>query len=205
MKKLKVLFCISILWFSASVLHPVPVDAELGSPSTGNWETVFEQAFSLNSFDQWQNFISENYIQMRTLWEEKMDAEISSIVSSVTESDVVHSTDVYRDYILKYLQAQKDSLLRDWETDSEQQISEERNMFLGKLSGDYVSRSDASIPGTGQDYFSQLQIWGTNFQDTLNLGLSEFQNGLAKIEQSYSELLEKLQKTDEEIAENEYK
>ncbi|MDX1957072.1 MAG: TIGR04388 family protein, partial [Leptospiraceae bacterium] len=173
--------------------EPIVPDEIQSNPSY-SWDDFFQTANQLRNLETWNIAVEEQFYYLRSNWEKNLDQEISLLLSQIQTSDVVHSTDIYIDYVARYLESQKQEILASWETESNSRIWLERAEFVSKLESENIHSSENKR--TAEEILNQAEVWSQRLNQIVSRGQTDFQNTLTNLDASFDELMNELSETD---------
>ncbi|MCR1795648.1 TIGR04388 family protein, partial [Leptospira sp. id769339] len=180
-----------------------PTELDLSSYQSDSWNSLFETAWSLSDINSWNDYINGQFTAYKADWEAQADIQFANILSQVTQTDGIVGNAAYVDYVTKYLELQKQEAERNWETQAESNIQQERTYFLASLQGRQVSELGVTLPSeTRSQIEQQIQSWNQQFSDTLQVGLYEYQTALQSLQTMFQGMQNSITQTDAEFQAN---
>ncbi|TGK41267.1 TIGR04388 family protein [Leptospira andrefontaineae] len=180
-----------------------PTELDLSSYQADSWNTLFETAWSLSDINSWNDYINGQYSSFKADWEAQADLQFSNILSQVTQTDGVVGNAAYIDYVSKYLELQRQEAEKNWETQAESNIQQERTFFLTSLQGRQINNLGENLPSeTRSQIEQQVQNWNKQFNDTLQIGLYEYQTALQSLQTMFQGMQNSITQTDSEFQAN---
>ncbi|MEM7179437.1 MAG: hypothetical protein AAF518_00875, partial [Spirochaetota bacterium] len=95
---------------------------------------TFNKADDLYSTESWDEDVQEAFRKRQITWERAIGMQMERQIEGVKNSDRIHMTSVYQDYLRRALETQKDELYQTNRFLSDVDINSERNLFVDKLS-----------------------------------------------------------------------
>ncbi|TGM88245.1 TIGR04388 family protein, partial [Leptospira licerasiae] len=180
-----------------------PTELDLSSYQSDSWNNLFENAWSLSDINSWNDYIGGQFTAFKADWEAQADIQFANILSQVTQTDGIVGNAAYVDYVTKYLEMEKQEAERDWETQAESNIQQERTYFLASLQGRQVNELGENIPSeTRSQMEQQIQSWNQKFSDTVQVGLYEYQTALQSLQTMFQGMQNSISQTDAEFQAN---
>ncbi|WP_244283339.1 TIGR04388 family protein, partial [Leptospira neocaledonica] len=175
----------------------------MSSYQSDSWNHLFETAWSLNDVNTWNEYINGQFTAFRADWEAQAEIQFASILSQVTQTDGIVGNAAYVDYVTKYLEMEKQEAEKNWETQAEANIQQERSYFLASLQGRQLDEFEENIPSeTRAQMEEQIQNWNQQFSDSLQVGLYEYETALKSLQTMFQGMQNSISQTDQEFQTN---
>ncbi|MEM7180888.1 MAG: TIGR04388 family protein, partial [Spirochaetota bacterium] len=171
--------------------------------------------------------MKEAFRKRQITWERAIGMQMERQIEGVKNSDRIHMTSVYQDYLRRALETQKDELYQTNRFLSDVDINSKRNLFVDKLSEGIFAlqketseyeidpveeqvveiveepepdklRSD-SLVDLKDVYSQQKNKWEKGYQQSYQKGLREFSTALQSIQSGYDSFTKNLDEKDKEF------
>ncbi|MCB1308311.1 MAG: TIGR04388 family protein, partial [Leptospiraceae bacterium] len=195
--------------------QPVPVP-QLDRPAfnSNDMQPIFDLAGRSTTETGWEWIVSQGRAVLTAQWEAYVDAQIAAELSSVNNQDYFQTDAEYKDYLLRELLVQKQSVRNQWEIDAELAIQAERDPFLAALavqrgreleedSDRGINRGEAAANDENAtvdaELARQMAVWEQEFIANMERGIYEYDTALGQLAMDHQSLLDQIAQREAEF------